>query len=436
MGYDRKQRMADALLCWAVSVSLIPVLCSGFVLTDPYSQSLAVVLVCTLLLQALFALLAGRRAAIWLGIGAGAALAVVCFVYMRVNAPLMDDAANSACIFVMIQLLTPLLVFLLSRSRAGTAVLFLLGDLICAGSHFLQFPAPDWCLFVFLPVTAALFLYRVCTVAAAGAEVGRKDTFRYLRQALILCAAALAVAVGLFVGVIAPLDPPTRELKLISELRSMDLLQVLGVSGTEVILDPALTADTPPDEEELEDEDEPDAQDEQGSAQTEDEQEPDELRAAISSALEQAADAIRYDETVRSRLWLLLLLPAAVAAAYVLRLCRKRRWRRRVRAMSGESAVVNYYQFFLSRLGRAGLKKQPAQTLREFAGQIAAQTEPFDACGVSFRELTGIYEKVLYGGLSVSGEELSKFERFYDAFHRALRREEGTLKYYLKAFCY
>lgn len=434
MGHDRKQRLADALVCTVVSVSLIPVICSGFVLTDPWSRSTAVILVCSLLLQLLFTLLSRSRRTIWLGVGIGAVLFVGVFSWMRAADPLADTAANSIMIFAMIQILTPLLVFLLSRSRAGAAVLFLIGALICAGGHFLQYPAPDWCLFVFLPGTAVLFLYRVCAVAAAGAEVGQSSTLKYLRQTLILCAAALTIAVGIFAGVIAPLEVPTRELKLISELRSMELLEVLGVSGTEIILDPDLTSDISPEETEMdresieEDFEEPDSRAEAAAESS--------LQETLSSALEQAADAIRYDETVRSRLWLLLLIPAAVAAAYVLRYIWKRHWRRQVRALSPESAVVNYYQFFLSRLGRVGLKKQPGQTLREFAAHITAQTEPFEKCGVSFRELTGIYEKVLYGRLSVSGDELQAFECFYDAFHRSLRREVGALKYYLKALRY
>lgn len=432
MGRYFKQKLADWLLCTAISVSLIPSICSGFVLTDPWSRSIAVILVCSLLLQLCFTLLSRSKATIWLGIGIGGALAVAVFVWMRAAKPLSGGADNSLMIFALIQVLVPLLVYLLGRSRWGIAALFLTGTLICAGCHFLQYPAPDWCLYPFLGGTAALFFLRVYTVSVRKSELEQGGAHGYARQVLALCAVALAAAVGLYAAVIAPLQPPTRELKLISELRSMELLQVLGVSSTEIILDPDLTADVPLEELET-DQDTPDEEPEEPQIPDEPE-EP--FSEAISSALEQAADAIRYDETVCSRLWLLLLIPAAVIAAYVLRYLDRRHWHRRVCALPPESAVVNYYHFFLSRLGRAGLKKQSGQTLREFASHITAQTEPFDACGVSFRSLTEIYEAVIYGRHAVSDGELRGFEQFYDAFYPALRRETGRLKYYLKAFCY
>lgn len=431
MGRYLKQKLADLLLCSAVSVSLIPVICSGFVLTDPWSQSMVVILIASLLLQLVFTLLSRRRAAIRLGIAAGAVLAAAVFAWMRAENPLAGGG-DSTFIFLLIQLLTPLLVFLLARSRAGCAVLFAAGVWICGLFRFLQYPEPDWCLFLFLGGAAALFFLRVYTVCAERAELGRVRAGGYAVQTVVICAAALAAAVGIYAGVIAPLDPATRELKLISELRSMELMQVLGISGTEIILDPDLTADVPPEETETEQEDRPEEPE-----LPEKEPEPSQsLMQSVSDALTQTADAIRYDETVRSRLWLLLLIPAAVIAAYVLRWLDRRRWRRRVRALSGESAVVNYYHFFLSRFRRMGLTRGSGQTLREYALSHAAQMEPFDECGVSFQRLTGVYEAVVYGRHPVDEEELRDFERFYDGFYPALRRELGTLKYCAKAFRY
>lgn len=440
MGRYLKQKMADLLLCSAVSVSLVPVICSGFVLTDPWSQSLAVVIVYSILLQLIFTLLARRRVTIWLGVGAGAVLAVAVVAYLRITNPLSDETANSAFLFALIQIIAPLLVFLLSRSRLGVIALFLMGNLICAGCHFLQYPAPTWCLFLFLAGVAVLFVYRVYTVSAAKMELGRVNTPKYLRQTLLLCVGSLAAAVGIYAAVIVPLNPPTQELKLITQLRSMELLQVLGISSTEVILDPNMTADVPPEETEMSSEsgeEKSDALDGQGETQPG--EMPDlgeELQETISSVLQQAASAIRYDSASFSRLWLLLLIPVAVIAAYALRFVLKRRWRARIQALPREDAVVNYYCFFLSRLGRMGLKKQPDHTLREFVQHAKTQLEPFESDNVPFAYLTNVYEKVLYGHHRVSEEEYDHFERFYDTFHHALRREVGTLNYYLKAFLY
>lgn len=440
MGRYLKQKMADTLLCAVVTASLVPVICSGFVLTDPWSQSMAMIIVCSIVLQALFALLARRRVTIWLGVCMGAVIAIAVFAYMRVTNPLSDETSNSTFIFALIQIITPLLVFLLSRSRLGLVTLFLIGNLICAGCHFLQYPAPAWCLYIFLAAVVILFFHRVCTVSAEKAELGSISPQKYLRQIIVFCVGGLALALGIYYCIVAPLNPPTQELKLITELRSMELMQVLGISSTEVILDPNMTADVPPEETEQSNqrgEEESDALD--GQDETRPGEMPDfseELQETISSALQQAASAIRYDSASFSWLGLLLLIPVAVIAAYVLRFVLKERWRKQVQTLPREDAVVNYYRFFLSRLGRMGLKKQPDHTLREFTQHIKAQLEPFESNNIHFVQLTDTYEKVLYGRHRVSEEEYDRFERFYDTFHRAMRREIGTLKYYLKAFMY
>ena len=433
-----KQALPDALLCTALTVSLVPAVCSGFVLCDPFSASTAFIALCSLAVQLLFALLARRKAAVRLGIGLGAAIAVGIFVCLRLRGPLAGETAESAFLFALIELITALLVFLLGRSRPGIAALFLAGSWLCAGCRFLQFPASGWCLYLFLAAAAALYLLRVCTVCAARAELGGEALAGRILQPLLLAAAALAAAAGLYFGVIAPLHPPTRELKLITELRSMELLQVLGVATTETVLDPELSSDAPPEETEQTDKrgDTPsDAPDGLDDTLPDAQPDPGEtLAETISSALQEAAEAIRYDETLRSRLWLLLLLPAALAAAYVLRLALHRRWRRRVRALPREDAVWNYYRFFLSRLARAGLKRPPERTLREYAADCRTRLEPFETCGVTFAELTAVCERVLYGSGSVSEEEYARFERFYDGLSPALRRELGPVKYYLRAF--
>lgn len=430
--------LPDALLCAALTASAVPAVCSGFVLRDPFSASAVFIALCSLALQLLFALLARRKTAVRLGIGLGAALAVGIFVYLRLHGPLAGETAESAFLFALIELIAALLVFLLGRSRAGIAALFLAGSWLCAGCRFLQFPAPAWCISVFLAAAAALFLLRVCEVGAARSELGGEVRAGHILQPLLLAAAALAAAVGLYFGVIAPLHPPARDLKLITELRSMELLQVLGVATTETMLDPEQSSDAPPEETERSDkrgDDPSDAPDGQDDTLPDTQPEPGEtLAETISSALREAAEAVRYDGALRSRLWLLLLLPAALAAAYALRFAHRRRWRRRIRALPREEAVRRYYGFFLSRLARAGLKRPPERTLREYAADCRVRLEPFEACGVPFAELTAVYERVVYGGGSAGEEELVRFERFFDGFYPALRRELGAVRYYLRAF--
>lgn len=439
MGQYLKNSIADFVLCTCITLALVPAVCSGFVLTDALSGSVVAVLLLSAVLTFLLVLLSRSRKATWLGIAAAFILAVVGLVYINIYRPFTDETANSAFIFVLVQVITAVLVWLLTRSRPGTVVLFLIGTILCAGAHFLQFPIPAWCLFLFLLTVSASFLCRVHTVSLQKADIisGSKKT--YLRQTAIVAAAVLLLAAGVFFGVVRPLNPPTLELRLITELRSLELMQVLGISSTEIILDPDMTADVPPEETELGDES---GQEESDALDGQDQDLPNEMpdltdvKENISSVLQQAASAVRYDSFNPNWFWLLFLIPLAVAGAYVLRYFLKKRWRAQIQALPRRDAVVNYYRFFLSRLGRMGLKKRPDCTLHEFVGSIKVQTQPFEASGVSFEKLTTVYEKVFYGRCSVSEEEYRSFETFYDSFYRCLRRETGTVKYYLTAFRY
>jgi hypothetical protein len=335
-----------------------------------------------------------------------------------------------------VAIITAILVWLLTRSRPGTAALFLLGSLLCAGAHFLQFPIPLWCLLLFEGAVCAQFLLRVCAVAVERSELVGLKRGAYLGQTALVTALALVLAGGIFFGVVRPLDPPTQELKLVTLLKSMEPLETLGVSSTRVVLDPALSSTAEPEEQETGDQ--ADRQEEadspQGESDLPDQSLTQSVRENLTSTVQQAWSAVRYDGHAFQWLWLLLLIPLAVAGAYLWRYQRRRRWRRQVQALSREDAVLNYYRFFLKRLGRLGLKRPPNATLREYAAHNAVQLQPFEGEGSTFAHLTGVYEGVLYGRRQVTDREYAAYEAFFEGFYPALRRELGPVGYWLRAF--
>ena len=136
----------------------------------------------------------------------------------------------------------------------GPLVLMIAGILICAMAHFLQFPIPIWTLPVFLVSSACLLMYRVFAASAESTSLRGAGGAQYMRQTAALCMAALLMAGGAYYGIVRPLDPPTQELKLVTALRSMELMQVLGVYTTATVLDTDETSDETPDETEREEE--------------------------------------------------------------------------------------------------------------------------------------------------------------------------------------
>lgn len=438
MGQYLKKSIADLVLCTCMTLALVQAVCSGFVLTDAFSGSVLAVLLLSAALTFVLVLLSRSRAATLAGIAAAVVLAVLILIYINLTHPFTDEAANSAFIFALVQIVTALLVWLLTRSRPGTVALFLLGTILCAGAYFLQFPVPVWCLFLFLLAAAASFLCRVYTVSAQKADIVSATGKAYHGQTAIVAVVAVLLASGVFFGVIRPLDPPTQDLKLLTVLRSMQSLEVLGVSSTRIVLEPDLESTEDPEDEETGNEE--NEQDESDSPQGEDDIPQQNLtetvRDNVTSTLQQAWSAIRYDRHNFQWLWLLLLIPIAIAAAYFWRFQRRKHWRRQVQALSRENAVVNYYRFFFKRLNRLGLKRSPNATLREYAAVNQVQLQPFEGEDHRFAELTDTYESVLYGRHRVTDREYAAYETFFDGFYPALKKELGPIRYWFQAFRY
>jgi hypothetical protein len=333
-------------------------------------------------------------------------------------------------------IITAVLVWLLTRSRPGSVALFLAGSILCAGAHFLQFPIPLWCLLLFLPAACASFLVRVYAVAVGRADLVGVKKGAYLGQTVLAALLSVALAGGIFFGVVRPLNPPTQELKLVTLLKSMEPLETLGVASTRIVLDPELASQQEPEDRETGDEADQEQQSDspQGETDLPDQSLTESVRENLTSTLQQTWSAVRYDEHSFQWLWLLLLIPLAVALAYLWRYQSRRRWRSRVQALSREDAVVNYYRFFLKRLGRFGLKRSPNVTLQEYAAANAFQLQPFEGEDCTFAQLTDTYEGVLYGRRQVTDREYAAYEAFFDRFYPALRRELGGVGYWLRAF--
>ena len=429
-----KHHSADLALATCLSWCLTLNICAGYILEDPFSGQPLAVLAGAALLQVILQLLTVSRRSSRAAAIAGVVLIIPIVVYFRQFHPLANETENSLFLFFLILVAVSVVTFLLSRTRAGSIAAFVIGVLICAGTQFLQYPAPVWSLILFVAAALLLVLYRTYTVFSSGADIKKAAALPYLGQCLVVGVIALVLAGGAFYGVVRPLQPPTAELKLITVLRSMEILQVMGVATTEVILDPEQTSQQTPDEETTAGE-----ENEYNESETEQTAQVPDIRQGlqqINTEIQELWTAIRYDNNLRYLWWLLLLIPMALAAPYVWRSWRRRRWQRQLQESPRETAIVNYYRYFLSCLRKFGVKKPPSATLGEYVAANKTLLQPFNVKDISFAGLTDVYERVVYGAQEVSPAEYSAFEDFYANFRTALRREEGNLRYLLHIFRY
>ncbi|MCD8018799.1 MAG: DUF4129 domain-containing protein, partial [Clostridiales bacterium] len=134
--------------------------------------------------------------------------------------------------------------------------------------------------------------------------------------------------------------------------------------------------------------------------------------------------------------WRILLLCLLIAGAFLYRFLSRRTWRKKVQQLSPEGTVINYYQYFLKRLGRAGFQKPDSYTLAEYAKNMEHDLSAFTAGdeNCSFAHLTEIYTTVFYGMRTIGKKEVQLFEQFFEVFDQNLRKEIGWPRYILKVF--
>ncbi len=444
-----KSRLPDWLLCTLMSAALSSAVCSGFEMSSPGKDSIAALLAAAVVVSLVMTVLAYRRVLTGIGIAAGAVIAVASVAYLKTVHPLADEAAHAGFIFALVCIIAGILVFLLSRSRFGIIVLFLVGNLIGAGAHFLQFENPLWSFLLFTAAVLIMFFYRVYIISLMNADMGRVRTGKYMTQTVAVCLAAALLASGIFAGIVRPLDPPTHDLKLIRILKQMDMLEVLGIYNVKTVLNPFRDSSKAPDQSEFSNQ-KGDEEEDSMDGRNEDNEQEENDDSITDPSLQIKADAIKYAFKEYHLGWIIsivIILILAVAVAAVM--SRRKRWRKAVQELSNEELVLNYYAYFLRCMAIAGLKKPGQQTLREFAESTSHELEVFEsgsvgggdaaagaevhsgAGAVTFGQLSDIYERVLYGGMNVSDEERGMFERFYDGLAVGLKKRMGALKYFL-----
>lgn len=434
MKHFLKYRVWDFILCVCISLGIVFHIFSGFLLEDSLSSHPAAVAGLLAVEAAALILFSYSRLTTGIGIGIGIVLLALALGYTRGRDLLGDETENSLIIALLATFLTGLLVYLACRTRVGIIALFLVGVIVTAGTHFLHWPVSGWYFLLFLFAAMIMFWYRTYMKNMVKVSHGMIRLRRFLLQAFILGMAAFVVGGGAYMGIVRPLQPPTRELKLITLLKQMDILEVVGVHNVRELLDPNLISSQDAQDTELANqktgqdmETGGDMNDKQGDLNTAE-------QTSVQHPNKESAQEIFYDLYESLLPWLILCIAIIIAVAFILRYWSRRRWKQRMDSLSPQLQVVNYYEFFIAKLARAGYKRPGNHTLYQYAADISHPLEEYTVGGADFLVLTEIYIRTFYGRNSVTEEEAALFVQFYNNFRRALRRDIGIWKYMIKIF--
>ena len=418
----------DLLLCTSAAAALVYTAFSGFFATQPLQQHLGVVaLVCLALVCVLYCIAFSARSAV-LG---GVAYAVLSFVVVGACAAVgpaqlpFDDIEGNLAIGAAIALFLSAMVFVLSRRQSTCLALLVAGVLLCALVEYLYWYAHVIAFLVFVVAAFALLVYKSYQRNLADSESEQLAFGAVTATAAGFALVALACACAISLLVLQPLELPRNEVKLLTEYKSVEEIEVVGTGAALPTLgsEQSNNSNGQLDEGNLED----------VTTGTTTPKTLGEMLGLSDGTSGDSGHALSLlDADYRIVVAVLLVVLAVAGSIAGKRLLRRRAFGRMV-AGGGASAAQNLYRFFVDRLARVGLSCPVGLSLCEFAQNYNASFSQFET-GVGegksmFSVLTDIYSRAVYGAGEISERELVAFTGYYRAFYRRMRKFAGPLRY-------
>ena len=416
----------DFLLTVLIAIGMHLNTFSAFMIRESYMTNYLLVAVVTTLVMAVMFVIGYNKRNTIIG-GAGWAVFLIGWIiYLRANdlINLEDGADETIPAFWSIVLFGSALIYLLTRSRKILFGAAPIGLLFCAAFKFLEYPVSVPGLFILIIAIILEILYLVYKDSLLTADYGNYTIRHFLEQSIAIVTVVVMLSSGVFYGIVKPLDPPTRDLKLITKLMSFDILELLGVASAQEVKDPNQgdedqDEEEPPEEKEEEKDDEENEQDEEENKQESDEK--------IS------AQTMSYNEKDYTVYWVTALIILLLAAPFVIKYVLRSRRRRRLNGLDASNQAAFVYDFFLDRLKKLGVGKADSQTILEYAEQQEGVLENFTAeDGTTFEEMTELYNYHLYSKLPIKTEDAAKFVAMYDSFYKNAKAFVGTWRYIRK----
>lgn len=408
----------DYLLTVLIAVGMHLNVFSAFMIRESYMHNYALVAAVTAVVTAImFVVGYNRRNAVVGAAGMGVAL-VGWIIFLRAKdlIDLSGESDETIPAFWTIVLFGTAVIYLLTRSRKVLYAAAPVGLLFCAAFRFLEYPVSVPGLILLIAGLLLEILYLVYQDALLNASYGNYNMGHFILQSIAVVLVVGLLSSGVFFGIVKPLNPPTRDLKLITRLMSFDILELLGVASTQEIQqpDPDDQNDDQDEEEEEEEEKKEDQEEEQNRESEED----------------IAASTISYDEHKTPPYWIALLVLLVLAAPFAVKYWLRARRRRRLNGLDASNQAAFVYDFFLKRFQKLGFGKADSVTIQEYAEQQEGFLQNFTAAdGTTFEEISELYNYHLYSKVPVTPKEAEKFLAIYDSFYKNARAFAGRWKY-------
>ena len=355
----------------------------------------------------------------------------------------VNDTGDNYFVFGLVVAIVPVLVYLLSRRRAGVFVLFVCGALAC---QLTQFMFRDWA--DTEPALAISLIAYVCMAAMFVFQSYRSSIYqaRRLKQthfagvsayAMLIAGICLGAGALVFFVIIAPAGLSTPGIKPFQEYFERPTIEYSGIYTEQEVENPDIVTNKTNDEVQKTN------QDAKGGVDNQSPQDDNSQGAnPISTTLQQFSnfdlndwqemfDTINYNQLALNAA--LLLIPLIALFVLVVWLFHRRRAKRLEKIANEDPAyrVWFLWAFLEERLRRLGIEKPDTLTPMEYALASRNVMLPFNrgTGGVDYLQLTLIYQRAVYAGANVSEDDYKKFESFYNAFFANAKRVSGKIKW-------
>ena len=248
-----------------------------------------------------------------------------------------------------------------------------------------------------------------------------------LRAVILGAVLALGLAAAVYFAVVKPLSPPSYEITLKTELKRLPLLEKLGVATVISLPDPDKRTDEVYESDLLADLNGEGSESPPPSEQPTEEDRPEDPSVLPPSTA--PADAIRYDTGSRPWLYVAAAVVLAVLAAVLGRLMLRRRRLSSIRKLPPRDQVTELYPRVLRALELCGLPPMQANSPMEYCGSFGTRIQRILGEQADFAELTGVFERAFYGGLTPSDGECAAFFSLCRRLPSLCRKYVGPLRY-------
>ena len=415
----------DFLLTVLIAIGMHLNTFSAFLIRESYMTNYLLVAVVTTVVMAVMYVIGYNKRNALIGAGGIGLALIIWIIYLRANdyLDLEDGADETFPAFWTIVLFGTGVIYLLTRNRKILFGAAPIGLLFCAAFKFLEYPVSVPGLFLLVIAIILEILYLVYKDSLLNADYGNYTLRHFIEQSIAIVTVVVMLSTGVFYGIVKPLDPPTRDLKLITKLLSFDILELLGVASTEEVKEPG--------ENEDDDKDDQKEQEQQQEEENEEEDQEDEQNRESNEQI--SASTISYEEEDYTVYWVTALIVLLLAAPFVIKYALRARRRRRLNGLDASNQAAFVYDFFLNRFRKLGYGKADNVTVLEYAEQQGEFLQNFVASdGTTFEEISDIYNHYLYSKVPVTSTEAGQFLAIYDSFYKNARAYVGPWKYLLK----